>query len=61
MIRSFNVFGVLADRAKDGDFSAQTELRCKLEPEMVHIVRRVIQYGAGRSSMDRRILSECGG
>ena len=58
MNRFKNVFAMLADRAEDGDSSAQGELSRKLEPELVHIVRRVIQSGAGHSSMDRRILAE---
>jgi hypothetical protein len=58
MNRSKNVFAMLADRAQEGDSSAQGELSCKLEPELVHIVRRVIQTGADHSSMDRRILDE---
>jgi hypothetical protein len=58
MNRSKNVFAMLADRAQEGDSSAQGELSCKLELELVHIVRRVIQTGAGNSSMDCRILAE---
>jgi hypothetical protein len=58
MNRSKNVFAMLADRAAEGDSSAQGELSRKLEPELVHIVRRVVQSGAGYSSMDRRILAE---
>jgi len=55
---STNVFVLLADRAEEGDSIAHGELRRQLEPEMVRIVRRVIQAGVGRSSMDRRILAE---
>jgi hypothetical protein len=58
MNRSKNVFAMLADRAEEGDSSARGELSRQLEPELVHIVRRVIQSGAGLSSMDRRILAE---
>ena len=58
MIRSQNIFVTLADRAEAGDVSAQSELCGTLEPEMVRIVRRVVQAGTGRSSMDRRILVE---
>ena len=58
MNRSKNVFAMFADRAAVGDSSAQGELIQKLEPELVHIVRRVVQSGAGNSSMDRRILAE---
>jgi hypothetical protein len=58
MQRSSNPFAVLADRAEIGDVFAQAELRRQLEPELVRIVRRVIQKGPGPSSMDRRILAE---
>lgn len=58
MNRANNVFAVLADRVEDGDSSAHTELRRELEPEMIHIVRRVIRSGAGHSCIDRRILAE---
>ena len=58
MHRSQNIFVALADRVEAGDAFAQGELRRSLEPELVHIVRRVVQGGSGRSSMDRRILVE---
>src|SRR5262245_51321435 len=58
MHRSQNILATLADRAQGGDVSAQNELCRTLEPEMVRIVRRVVQTGGGRSSMDRRILVE---
>jgi hypothetical protein len=58
MYRSQNEFVALADRAEAGDAWAQGELCRTLEPEMVRIVRRVVQSGSGRSSMDRRILVE---
>ena len=58
MHRSQNAFTMLADRAEMGDSSASHELRRKLEPEMIRIVRRVIRAGSGRSPMDRRILAE---
>lgn len=60
MNRSKNLFSGLAQRVESGDSSAQLELRRSLEPEMIRIVRRVVQCGAGRSSMDRRILAEAG-
>ena len=58
MYRSKNVFGTLADRAEVGDSNAQGELRRKLEPEIVRMVRRVVRNGAGQSSVDRCILAE---
>lgn len=58
MHRTANVFASLADRVAVGDSRATGELRRHLEPEMVHIVRRVVCKGAGRSPMDRRILAE---
>src|SRR5262245_26756118 len=60
MHRSPNVFGLLAERAESGDVAAQHELLGELEPEMIFIVRRVVQRGVGWSSMDRRILAEAG-
>ncbi len=59
MYRSQNSIVLLADQAKGGDSRAQGELRRKLESEMIHIVRRVMQC-SGRSSLDRRILAEAG-
>jgi hypothetical protein len=50
-----NAFVVLADRAGLGDASAKVQLRRELEPELVRIVRRVIQNGAGSSALDCRI------
>lgn len=58
MQRSHNVFVQLANQAETGDSSAQVELRRQLEPELVHIVRRVLGGGAGQSSVDRRIIAE---
>jgi hypothetical protein len=52
-----NAFAVLADRAGLGDASAKVQLRQEMEPEVVRIVRRVIQNGAGPSPLDRRILA----
>ena len=58
MHSSMNAFVQLADRTEAGDSFAQVELRRKLEPAVVRIVRRVVERGAGPSSMDRRILAE---
>jgi hypothetical protein len=58
MGRSLSIFALLADQAETGDPEAQLELRLKLEPELMHIVRRVVCEGAGRSSIDRRIFAE---
>lgn len=52
-----NAFALLADRAR-GDASAKVQLRRELEPELVRIVRRVVQHGTGYSPLDRRILAE---
>ena len=46
MDRSHNVFVKLAFRAESGNASAQSELRRKLQPELIHIVRRVLRGGA---------------
>jgi hypothetical protein len=53
-----NVFSKLAARARGGDVAASAEMRRHLEPQMIRIVRRVIECGAGASSIDRRILAE---
>jgi hypothetical protein len=58
MNRSDNIFAKLAARAQEGELSAQGELRRKLEPELVYIVRRVVQAGTSPSAVDRRILAE---
>jgi hypothetical protein len=58
MLRSKNPFAVLAERAEMGDSSAQFELRQKLEPEMIRIVRRVIRQGNPQTAAHRRILAE---
>ena len=58
MQRSNNVFVTLANQAEAGDSTARLELHRHLEPEMVHIVRRVLRAGAGHSAVDRRILAE---
>lgn len=58
MFRSTNMFAALVHRVETGDVAAQNELRRKIEPEMIFIVRHVIQRGVGQSPMDRRILAE---
>lgn len=60
MNRPMNLFAGLAERVERGDSSAQGELRHTLEPELIRIVRRVVQRGAGHSPMDRHILAEAG-
>jgi len=58
MNHSRDVFSTLAAKVERGDLNARTQLHRQLAPEMVHIVRRVIQEGRGRTMLDRRILSE---
>jgi hypothetical protein len=48
----------LAQRARAGDAVAAAGFHRELEPQMTHIVRRVLRTGAGRSPLDRRILAE---
>ena len=58
MQRHENQFTKLAARVQDDESGAGNELRHRLEPELVRIVRRVIRQGIGRSPVDRRILAE---
>jgi len=58
MNRFNNPFNALADKAAQGDTTARNQLQRQLTPQMVHIVRCVIQEGRDRSSLDRRILAE---
>lgn len=53
-----NAFASLALRAGNGDVSAKAQLRRDLEPELIHIVRRVLQEGTRRSPLERSILAE---
>src|SRR5262249_30191754 len=53
-----NLFVKLAAQTATGDASAPQEMRRQLEPAMVHMVRRVLQGGAGVSSIERRIRAE---
>ena len=53
-----NSFLNLAEQAQSGSSSAQTHLRRKMEPEMMHIVRHALRDGRGRTPLDRRILDE---
>jgi hypothetical protein len=48
----------LAARAARGDADAAGELRQELEPQMVHMVRRVLRTGDAASAISRKILSE---
>ncbi len=50
-----NAFSALAQQARRGDAGAPQK---QMERELILIVRRVIQHGAGTSSLDRRILEE---
>jgi hypothetical protein len=58
MNRSTNPFGVLASKAQRGDENAKHQLHRQLEPQLVSIVRRVMQQGVGHTVLDRRILRE---
>ncbi len=58
MKRSNNLFVLLAQQAESGDFAESAELRQQLEPELVHMVRRVVRDGPGHSSIDRCISEE---
>lgn len=58
MNRSSNLFASLSAKAERGDAEARRQLHRQLEPQVVHIVRRVLRDGAGRSPLDRRILVE---
>jgi hypothetical protein len=53
-----NVFAMLASQASAGDPTARAELGRELEPQVVHMVRRVVQKGACASPLDRRIEAE---
>ena len=57
-MNSSNPFSDLADKAARGDTSAKSQLQRQLAPQMVHIVRRVIQERRDRSTLERRILAE---
>jgi hypothetical protein len=48
----------LADMVQTGDATATAELRQELETQMVHIVRRAIRAGTGRTPLARQILAE---
>jgi hypothetical protein len=58
MNRSTNPFANLADKAARGDLAARNLLQRQLGPQMVHLVRCVVQEGRDRSALDRRILAE---
>ena len=58
MNRSMNPFSVLASKAQRGDQNARNQLHRQLEPQMLSIVRRVVEQGFGRTTLDRRILLE---
>ena len=58
MSHTNNPFSVLAEKAVSGDTTARSQMARQLAPQMVYIVRRVIQEGRDRSVLDRRILAE---
>jgi hypothetical protein len=53
-----NGFADLAACVQHGDSAARVRLRQQMEQNMIHIVRRSLQAGAGTSALDRRILAE---
>ena len=48
----------LADRARRGDSEAAADLRERLAPRMIHLVRQALRSGQAVFSIDRRILTE---
>jgi hypothetical protein len=58
MNRFNNSFNALAEKAAHGDVTARRLLQRQLAPQMVQIVRCVIQERRDRSTLDRRILAE---
>lgn len=57
MHHSINPFEVLAARTQKNDSAAGVQLERKLAPEMLHIVRRVLERGHCRTDLDRRIIA----
>jgi hypothetical protein len=55
MFHEPNQFRDLADRANRGDAGAAHELQRRLEPEMVRIIRRVLQAPGDGSPLARRV------
>jgi hypothetical protein len=50
----------LAERARNGEAEAATELKRVLQPHLHRIVRRTVQTGATASAVERRILADVG-
>ncbi len=47
----------LTQRVREGDLQARTQLKDRLDPEMAHIVRRVLEKGEASTSLERKILA----
>lgn len=47
----------LTQRVREGDLQARAQLKHRLEPEMAHIVRRVLEKGEASTSLERKILA----
>jgi hypothetical protein len=50
----------LADRARNGEAGAATQLRHALQPHLHRIVRRTVRAGADDSPLNLRILADAG-
>jgi hypothetical protein len=50
----------LAERARNGETEAATQLKRALQPHLHRIVRRTVRAGANDSPVERRILAEAG-
>jgi hypothetical protein len=51
----------LAERARQGETQAASELRSALQSQLRRIVRRTLRTGADDTPLSRRILAESGG
>jgi hypothetical protein len=51
----------LAERARQGESEAASELQSALQPQLRRIVRRTLRAGADDTPLGRRILAEAGG
>jgi hypothetical protein len=50
----------LAERARNGEAEAATQLKHALQPHLHRIVRRTVRAGADDSPLNRRILADAG-
>ena len=53
-----NLYAQLAERVRQGDSEASTELSRQLEPQMVHMVRRALRHRTGNSPLERWAIQE---